>query len=152
MPPTVTEHIHRGWFSASGPDGREEEFDQIGFPFAEPAVRVSRAEEAVQVVKGFWGDDPFSFFDDHYTITDLNGLPESVQRPHFPIFFGSGGRRLLSSAAREADKLISRFVPVALVESTSARRPRKAFPRRVARVKDAAGERFPAGGIEPATL
>ena len=40
---------------------------------------------------------------EHYTITDYDGLPMPVQRPHPPILIGGGGRRVLSIAAREAD-------------------------------------------------
>ena len=48
-------------------------------------------------------DGPFSFAGEHYTITDYDGLPKPVQRPHPPILIGGGGRRVLSIAAREAD-------------------------------------------------
>jgi len=79
------------------------EYDWIGLPFDPPGVRVSRLEEAVQVIKGLWGDGPFSFSGRSYTIDGMNGTPKPVQRPHPPIFIGGGGKRLLSIAGREAN-------------------------------------------------
>ncbi len=75
------------------------EYDWIGLPFDPPGVRVSRLEESVQVIKGLWGDGPFSFSGRYYTIEGMNGTPKPVQRPHPPIFIGGGGKRLLSIAA-----------------------------------------------------
>lgn len=79
------------------------EYDWIDLPFDPPGVRVSRLEEALQVVKGLWGDGPFSFKGHYYTINDMNGTPKPVQSPHPPIFIGAGGKRLLGIAGREAD-------------------------------------------------
>ena len=44
-----------------------------------------------------------SFAGKHYTVSDLQGMPKSIQRPHPPILIGGGGRRVLSIAAQEAD-------------------------------------------------
>jgi probable F420-dependent oxidoreductase len=59
--------------------------------------------EALAVIKGLWGDGPFTFAGQHYTITDYDSQPKPVQQPHPPIFVGGGGKRLLGIAAREAD-------------------------------------------------
>ena len=72
-------------------------------PTTAPGVRIDRFEEALAVIKGAMADGPFSFAGEHYTITDYDGLPKPVQRPHPPILIGGGGRRVLSIAAREAD-------------------------------------------------
>ena len=66
-------------------------------------MRIDRFEEALAVIKGAMADGPFSFAGEHYTITDYDGLPKPVQRPHPPILIGGGGKRVLSIAAREAD-------------------------------------------------
>jgi probable F420-dependent oxidoreductase len=87
---------------ALGAGWNRPEYEAIGLPFEAPGIRVGRLEEAVQVLKGYFGDDPFSFEGDHYRITDLDGLPKPVQRPHPPFMIGGGGRRLLSLAARQA--------------------------------------------------
>ncbi len=78
------------------------EHDAIGIPFDPVGARVSRLAEAITVLKGCFGDGRFSVAGDHFTITDLDGLPKPVQRPHPPFFVGGGGRRVLGLAARQA--------------------------------------------------
>ena len=72
-------------------------------PYDRAGVRIDRFDEALAVIKGAMADGPFSFAGEHYTITDYDGQPKPVQRPHPPILIGGGGRRVLSIAAREAD-------------------------------------------------
>jgi probable F420-dependent oxidoreductase len=80
-----------------------EDYRQSGIALDSPGQRVSRLEEAVQMIKGAFTGDPYSFSGRHYTAADLVGVPLPVQRPHPPIMIGGGGRRVLSLAAREAD-------------------------------------------------
>jgi probable F420-dependent oxidoreductase len=75
----------------------------VGVSFDAPGVRVARLEEAVHVIKGLWRDGPLTFAGKPYVITNYDGQPKPLQRPHPPIFIGGGGKRLLSFAAREAD-------------------------------------------------
>ena len=86
-----------------GAGWNEPEYRAIGLPFDPIGLRVSRMEEAIAVIKGLMGDDAFSFQGRHYTITDMDGQPKPIQRPHPPFFIGGGGRRTLSVAGREAD-------------------------------------------------
>jgi probable F420-dependent oxidoreductase len=79
------------------------DYEQSGMAYDPPAVRVDRFEEALIVIKGLMADAPFSFAGQHYTITEHDGLPKPVQRPHPPIIIGGGGKRVLSIAARHAD-------------------------------------------------
>jgi probable F420-dependent oxidoreductase len=79
------------------------EYDQAGIRFDPATLRIARLEEVVIVLKGLFGDQPFSFSGHHVTITDLNGTPKPVQRPHPPILIGGGGLKLLGVAARQAD-------------------------------------------------
>ncbi len=78
------------------------EHDAIGIPFESVGTRVAKLTEAIQVFKGCFGDEKFSFDGEHYTITDYDALPKPIQRPHPPIFIGGGGKRLLTLAAKEA--------------------------------------------------
>jgi probable F420-dependent oxidoreductase len=88
---------------ALGAGWNQPEYDAIGMPFEPVGVRVSRMEEAVAVFKGLFADGPFSFAGTHYTITEMDGQPKPIQRPHPPFMIGGGGRRTLSIAGREAD-------------------------------------------------
>jgi probable F420-dependent oxidoreductase len=118
------------------------EYDQTGIPFEPPGVRVEKMEEAVRIIKGLWAGGPFSFTGKHYTIQDLENSPQPVQRPYPPVFIGAGGKRMLTFAAREADTvgILAQALPgggLALTEDTEA-----LLARKVAWVREAAGERF----------
>ena len=60
------------------------EYEQAGLPYDAASVRVSRLEETIQVVKGFFADEPLTFSGRYYTVTNLDGFPKPVQRPHPP--------------------------------------------------------------------
>ncbi len=79
------------------------DYDALGLDYDRPGVRIDRLEEALAVINGAWGADPFSFSGEHYSITDYQGLPKPVQSPRPPIVIGGGGQRLLGLAGREAD-------------------------------------------------
>src|SRR5215472_352902 len=77
------------------------EYDQVGLPFDPAAVRISRMEEALHIIKLFFTEESVTYSGKHYTITDLKPSPKPVQRPHPPFFMGGGGKRMLSIAARQ---------------------------------------------------
>ena len=79
------------------------DYEAAGIALDPPGVRVSRFAEALAVIKGLFAPEPFDFAGEHYTVCGLDGLPESVQHPHPPIFVGGGSPRVLRIAGREAD-------------------------------------------------
>src|SRR5262245_23036343 len=81
----------------------QQEYEDAGIRFDPASVRIERLEEAVIVLKGLFGDEPFSFEGRHYTVNQLKGTPTPVQRPRPPIMIGGGGPKLLAVAARQAD-------------------------------------------------
>ena len=105
---------------------------------------MSRLTEAVTVLKGCFGDGPFSFAGEHYTISGYDGYPKPIQRPHPPIFIGGGGKRTLTLAAREAN--IVGLAPRILSEQRAD--PQSitwaATEEKIAWVREAAGDRFAA--------
>ena len=127
---------------ALGAGWNRPEYEAIGLPFEAPGVRIGRLEEAVRVLKGYFGDEPSSFSGDHYRISELDGLPKPVQRPHPPFMIGGGGRRLLSLAAREAQVVgiaprsgrDGRGDPLSLTWDATV--------EKIGWVRDAAGDRF----------
>jgi probable F420-dependent oxidoreductase len=80
-----------------------EDYQASGIPFYPAPVRIARLEESIRILKGLFGDGPFSFEGTHYRVKELDGLPKPVQRPHPPILVGGGGRRVLELAAAQAD-------------------------------------------------
>ena len=127
---------------ALGAGWNEPEYTAMGLPFDPVGVRVSRLEESIAVLKGLLGDGPFSFQGKHYTITEMDGQPKPVQRPHPPFMIGGGGRRTLSIAGREAD--IVSLAPRILSEQRGD--PRSitwaATEEKIGWVREAAGDRF----------
>lgn len=119
------------------------EYEAVGIPFDPPGVRVSRLEEAVQIIKSFFGEEPFSFSGQHYTIKDLQGSPRSVQRPHPPILMAGGGKRVLSLAAHHAD-IVGVHVKTRADGGGGDRSTTSsaATAEKLAWVQEAAGERF----------
>jgi probable F420-dependent oxidoreductase len=78
------------------------DYDAAGMMYDRPGVRIERLSESLTIIKGLFGQGPFSFSGKYYTIHEHNGLPKPVQQPRPPILVG-GGKRVLSLAAREAD-------------------------------------------------
>src|SRR5579884_3507589 len=119
-----------------------EEYEQVGLPFESAGIRISRLEEAVQVVKQFFTRDTVNFAGEHYKVTNLQAFPKPVQRPYPPIFIGGGGKRLLSIAGREAD-IVGVHVKVnddGTVDTWE--RSEAGVAQKVEWVRQAAGERF----------
>ena len=122
------------------------EYDEIGMAFDPVGTRVSRLEEAVKVLKGLFGAEPFSFDGDYYTIRNRDGQPKPVQKPHPPLMIGGGGRRVLGLAGREANivSLAPRIQKDGRGDATSI--TFAATAEKIGWVREAAGDRF--GDIE----
>jgi probable F420-dependent oxidoreductase len=124
------------------------EYDAAGMPFDAPGVRVDRLVEAIQVLKGLFGDGPLTFSGKHYSVTSLDAFPKPVQRPHPPLLIGAAGKRMLSIAAREANVIGFQTVSTAngaMADDPSGRLA-PAVTARIEHVRQVAGERF--AGIE----
>jgi probable F420-dependent oxidoreductase len=122
-----------------GAGWNQPEYAAVGIPYDPLPTRVARLTEAVAILKGCFGPSPFSHQGENFTITEHDGFPKPVQRPHPPLFLGGGGKRALSLAGREAD-----IVGLA---------PRPGDPRsftaagtaeKIGWVREAAGDRFEA--------
>jgi probable F420-dependent oxidoreductase len=119
------------------------EYTAAGIPFDRSPIRTARLAESIAILKGLFSDGPFSYVGASYTITEAEGVPKPVQRPHPPIMIGGGGRRTLSLAGREADiiGLAPRIQP-----GTTRVDPRsmtvEAAVEKLGWVSDAAGVRY----------
>jgi probable F420-dependent oxidoreductase len=120
------------------------DYAATGIAHDSPGVRIDRMIESIAVLRGLWGDDPFSYSGDHYTITKMNGVPKPVQPGGPPIAVGGGGRRVLSTAARIADIVginpnvgEGKFGAQAIASMSA-----DATEQKLEWVRNAAGERF----------
>ncbi|NLV54278.1 MAG: TIGR03621 family F420-dependent LLM class oxidoreductase [Acidimicrobiales bacterium] len=86
-----------------GAGWKRRDYDTSGIAMEAPGVRVSRLQEHAAVLRGLWGEGPFSFAGDHYTVTDLDGTPAPHRPGGPPILVGGGGPRLLRWAGATAD-------------------------------------------------
>ncbi|OBI44014.1 TIGR03621 family F420-dependent LLM class oxidoreductase [Mycobacterium sp. E796] len=121
------------------------DYDQSGIAFDTAATRIDRLDEYIAIVRGLCGPDPLTFRGDHYTVTDLEGIPQPAQPGGPPIMVGGGGRRLLTMAAEKADivqVLGATLARGAVVDASSFRR--ESFEERLDWIRSAAGARFDA--------
>jgi F420-dependent oxidoreductase-like protein len=89
--------IGAGWW--------EREHELYGFELPPIGPRMDALGEQLQVVRGHWGEGPFSFEGRHYSARELDALPKPVQWPRPPLILGAkGGPRSLRLGARYADE------------------------------------------------
>src|SRR5262245_49660190 len=129
-----------------GAGWHQDEYNQIGLPFASASVRIERLAEALTILKQFFTQDSVTFTGAHYHVAGLTAFPKSVQRPHPPIFMGGGGKRLLTLAGQEADIVGLHLKVNADGTVDASERTEAALARKVEWIRQAAGERF--GSLE----
>jgi probable F420-dependent oxidoreductase len=121
-----------------------DEYQRAGMRFDDPAVRVGRLEESLQVLKGLLAGPALTFKGEHHTVDGVAGFPVPVQRPHPPILVGAGSRRMLGIAGREADivGILPRALPEGAISGELSERAPETLDRKVARVRQAAQDRY----------
>jgi alkanesulfonate monooxygenase SsuD/methylene tetrahydromethanopterin reductase-like flavin-dependent oxidoreductase (luciferase family) len=77
----------------------ERDYRQLGISMDPGWRRVDRLAEAIEILRGSWTGEPFSFHGKHYTVEGMQGLAG----PRVPLLVGAGGERMLRLAARSAD-------------------------------------------------
>ena len=122
----------------------DDDYRWTGVPHDSAGTRISRMIEAIEVLRGLWGPEPFSYSGEHYTITEMNGMPKPAQAGGPPLIVGGGGKRVLSTAARLADIVgvnpnvgAGSFGPAAIASMSA-----DATDEKLTWVRDAAGDRF----------
>lgn len=132
--------IGAGWMTT--------DYEQAGIPKDRPGVRIARLAEAVTVMDGCFGDGPFDFAGEHYTVSELDAGPKPVQRPRPPLLMAGGGPRMLTLAAQRAD-IVAINVNLrsgVMNEGVAANATADATDEKVALVREVSGARF--AGIE----
>jgi F420-dependent oxidoreductase-like protein len=76
-----------GWYA--------KEFQQYGFAFPAPAIRIRQLEEALEVIKRMWTQDEASFHGTYYQIDGAVNNPKPLQKPHPPLHIGGRGEKLM---------------------------------------------------------
>jgi probable F420-dependent oxidoreductase len=116
-----------------------DDYTQLGLAFDAPGIRISRLEEAIQLIVRFWTEEAVTFAGTFYTLKEMQGKPKPLQRPYPPLYIGGTAKRILSLAARHADIVGIGFA--AWGEQASSVAP-ETIAQKVAWVREAAGQRF----------
>ena len=100
----TVDHVSNGRVEcALGAASYEPEHRELGIEFPSDGERISRLEEAVEVIRLLMSTDDASFDGRFYRLDHATYRPRPVQQPHPPIWIGGSGNRLLRIAGRYAD-------------------------------------------------
>ena len=85
-----------------GAGWNQQEFQMYGYQFPSTKTRVQQLEEAVQIIKGLWTEDDFTFDGKYHRVQNAYCNPKPVKTP--PIMIGgSGEKKTLRLVAKYAD-------------------------------------------------
>jgi alkanesulfonate monooxygenase SsuD/methylene tetrahydromethanopterin reductase-like flavin-dependent oxidoreductase (luciferase family) len=73
--------------------------------------RLSRFVEGIDVLRGLWTKESFSYRGRHYTIDDARLMPRPVQSPHPPLWIGARGAKGIARAGRLGAHLLGLSSP-----------------------------------------
>jgi alkanesulfonate monooxygenase SsuD/methylene tetrahydromethanopterin reductase-like flavin-dependent oxidoreductase (luciferase family) len=81
------------------------EYNAYGYDFPKALTRISQLSEALQIIKGIWINDKFTFHGEHYSVEDLISFPKPLQKPHPKIWIGTmkGKEKMLRVIAQYGD-------------------------------------------------
>ena len=81
------------------------EYDAYGYPFPDDLTRIAQLGEAIQIIKGVWTHEKFTFEGEHYHVKDIVSFPKPVQKPHPKVWVGTmrGKEKMLELIAKCGD-------------------------------------------------
>lgn len=80
------------------------EFAQMGLPFPSTRERQEALEETIEVVKGVWGTEPFTYKKKYMQVEQCHILAGPVQQPYVPLLIAGAGEKVtLRQVAQYAD-------------------------------------------------
>jgi probable F420-dependent oxidoreductase len=127
---------------ALGAGWLKDDYAIAGIDQDDAITRIERLGEAIDVMRGLWGEGKFSYQGQHYTVAEVDGKPAPLS--DIPILVGGGGEKILSLAAQKADivginpKIVARSINPQSMATAAA----DVVDQKLAWVKAAAGDRF----------
>ena len=83
-----------GWF--------QPEFEAYGMAFPSLGKRMRALEECIEILKGLWSEERFSFSGEHFRVTEAICEPKPLRPPRI-LIGGAGEKVLMGIVARHAD-------------------------------------------------
>ena len=120
----------------------KDDYAIAGIDQADADTRIARLGEAVDIMRGLWGEGKFSYAGEHFSVAEVDGKPVPVSE--IPILIGGGGQKILSLAAQKADivginpKIVARSINPKSMATAAA----DVVDQKIGWVKDAAGDRL----------
>jgi alkanesulfonate monooxygenase SsuD/methylene tetrahydromethanopterin reductase-like flavin-dependent oxidoreductase (luciferase family) len=87
-----------------GAGWKEIEYKAYGYPFPSGKTRIQQLEDAIQIIRGMFTNERFTFKGKHYQVEDVIAFPKPVQEP-IPIWVGAqnGKEFMLRATAKYGD-------------------------------------------------
>lgn len=87
-----------------GAGWKEIEYKAYGYPFPSAKMRIRQMNEAIQIIRGIWNNERFTFKGEYYQVDDVIAFPKPVQNP-MPIWVGAqnGKELMLRASAKYGD-------------------------------------------------
>lgn len=120
------------------------DYDSSGIAMDRPGVRVDRLMEGAEVIRALWSGEPVDHRGEHYTITDLVGLPAPHTAGGPPLLLAGGSPRMLRFAGATADIVgVNPSIHSGEVDADAARDGlADRMDAKIAWVREGAGDRF----------
>lgn len=120
------------------------DYETSGIPMDRPGVRVDRMIEATSIIRGLWSGESVHHRGEHYTITDLVGLPTPHTPGGPPLLLAGGAPRMLRFAGANADIVgVNPSIHSGEIDSDAARDGlADRMDAKLAWVREGAGDRF----------
>jgi alkanesulfonate monooxygenase SsuD/methylene tetrahydromethanopterin reductase-like flavin-dependent oxidoreductase (luciferase family) len=81
-----------------------DEFERMGLRYPPVPERQRALDDTVRIVRGLWGEQPFSYQGELATLRNASVRPGPVQQPRVPVLIAGGGEKVtLRQVARYAD-------------------------------------------------
>ena len=122
------------------------DYEETGIDYDDPGVRVDRLAESLTIMKSLWSEDETTFAGRYYNVVGARCTPRPASPPR--VIVGGGSRRVLTVAAEQAD-VVGVNTSLASGEKggdLGSEATFEQYDRRLAWVRDAAGDRF--GSLE----
>lgn len=87
-----------------GAGWKEIEYKAYGYSFPSAKTRINQMIEAIQIIRGIWTSERFTFTGNHYQVEDVIASPKPLQKP-MPIWVGAqnGKELMLRATAKYGD-------------------------------------------------